>query len=67
VLNYQNNLLIGKLYLTGNIVISEVDALMCVVLNKPEKHVHYGQLVVPTESKTLLMRCRTKRGLYNQV
>jgi hypothetical protein len=31
--------------ITGNIVISGVDALMCVVLSKAEKYVAYGELV----------------------
>jgi len=35
--------------MTGNVVISEVDAVMYVVLSKPEKHVPKGQLVVTTE------------------
>jgi hypothetical protein len=34
---------------TGNAVISEVDALMCVVLSKAEKHVPNGELVGTTE------------------
>jgi hypothetical protein len=33
----------------SNIVISEVDALVCVVLSKVEKHVPYGGLVGTTE------------------
>jgi hypothetical protein len=39
--------------MTGNIVISEVDAFMYVVLNKGEKHVSCGKLVGTTGSKTL--------------
>lgn len=35
--------------MTSNIVISEVDPLVCVVLNKVEKHVPYGGLVSTTE------------------
>jgi hypothetical protein len=39
-LNSQNSLLLGKLYwLTGNVVISEVDALLFVVLSKAKKSV----------------------------
>jgi hypothetical protein len=34
---------------TGNVVISEIDALMYVVLKKAEKHVPYGQSVGTTE------------------
>ena len=30
---------------TGNVVISEVDDLMYVLLSKAEKHVSYGELV----------------------
>jgi hypothetical protein len=37
----------------GNVVISEVDALMYVVLNKAEKHRPCGQLLGTTESITL--------------
>jgi len=37
----------------GNVVISEVDALMCVVLSKAEKHVPNGVLVGSTECVTL--------------
>jgi hypothetical protein len=39
--------------MTGNVVISEVVALMYVVLSKAEKHVHYGELVGSTECITL--------------
>jgi hypothetical protein len=35
--------------MTGNDVISEVDAFMCVVLSKAEKHVPYGVLVSTSE------------------
>ena len=35
--------------MTGNVVISEVDALVCVVLSKGEKHASYGELVGTTE------------------
>jgi hypothetical protein len=34
---------------TGHVVISEVDALMCFVLSKAEKHVPNGELVGTTE------------------
>ena len=36
--------------MTGNVVISEVDALMYVVLSEAEKHVPYWGLVITTES-----------------
>jgi hypothetical protein len=39
--------------MTGNVVTSEIDALMYVVLSKAEKHVPYGQLVGTTECITL--------------
>ena len=39
--------------MTSNIVISEVDALVCVLLKKVEKHVPYGGLVATTEYITL--------------
>ena len=38
---------------TGNVVIFEVDYLMCVLTNKAEKHVPYGELVGTTEWQTL--------------
>jgi hypothetical protein len=34
--------------MTGNVVISETDTLMNVVLSKAEKHVPYGELVETT-------------------
>jgi hypothetical protein len=37
----------------GNVVISEVDAHMYVVLSKAEKHVPYGKLVSTTDCITL--------------
>jgi hypothetical protein len=53
--------------MTGNDVISEVDALMYVVLSKAEKHVPNGEFVGTTECLTLYPRCRTNRGRYNRV
>jgi hypothetical protein len=38
--------------MTGNVVISEVPAVMYVVLSKAEKHVTYGELVGSTECIT---------------
>jgi hypothetical protein len=35
--------------MTGNVVISEVDAVMYVVLSKAEKHLPYGELLGTTE------------------
>jgi hypothetical protein len=35
--------------MTGNVVISEVDAVMYVILSKAEKHVPYGELVGTTK------------------
>jgi hypothetical protein len=35
--------------MTGNAVITEVDAVMHVVLSRAEKHVPYGELVGATE------------------
>ena len=37
----------------GNVVISEVDAPMYVVVSEAEKHVSYGELVSTTECITL--------------
>jgi len=39
--------------MTGNVVISEVEFLVNVVLSKAEKRVCYGQLVGTTECATL--------------
>ena len=39
--------------MTSNVVISEVDAFMYVVLSKAEKHVPYGKFVGTTECLTL--------------
>ena len=51
----------------GNVVISEVDALTYVVLNRAEKQVPYGELVCTTDSIILQSRCRRNRGRYNRV
>jgi hypothetical protein len=51
----------------GNVVISEVDGLTYVVLSEVEKHALYGELVGTGECLTLYPRCRTNRGLYNEV
>jgi len=39
--------------MTDNVAISEVDTLVCVVLNKAEKHVLYEELARTTECITL--------------
>jgi hypothetical protein len=39
--------------ITGNVVISNVDALVYVVLNRAETHVPYGELVGAKECITL--------------
>jgi len=39
--------------MTDNVVISEVDSLLYVVLSKAKKHVSYGELVYTTECVTL--------------
>jgi hypothetical protein len=44
----------------GSVAISEVDALMYVVLNKAEKNMPYGDLVGTRECITLQTRCRTE-------
>ena len=43
--------------ITGNVIISQVDACMYVVLSMAEKLVPYGELVGVTESVMLQMRC----------
>ena len=53
--------------MTGNVVISEVDALMYVVLSKAEKHASYEELFGTTECVTLYPRWSTNRGRYNRV
>jgi hypothetical protein len=53
--------------MTGNVVISEVDAFACVVLSKAERHLFYGELVGTRERITSYLRCRTNRGRYNRV
>jgi hypothetical protein len=42
--NSQNSLLLGKLYWNGNVVMSELDALMYVILIEAEKHVPHEEL-----------------------
>jgi len=54
-------------WMIRNVVISEEDALMYVVLSKAGKHVPYGDLVGTTECLTLYTRCRINRGCYNRV
>jgi hypothetical protein len=39
--------------MTVNVVMSEVDAVMCVVLSQAEKYVSYGELVGANECITL--------------
>jgi len=53
--------------MTSNVVISEVDALMYVVLSEAEKHASCRELVGSTECITFYPRCRTNRGCYNRV
>jgi hypothetical protein len=51
--------------MTGNVVTSEVDALMYVVLSRAGKHVPYGEFVGITECITLWPRCRMDSGRHN--
>jgi len=53
--------------MSASVVIAVVDAFMCVVLSKVEKHVLYGELSGTTECITLYPRCRTNRGCFNMV
>jgi hypothetical protein len=55
--------------MTNNVVISEVDAFMYVVLSKAEKHVPYGILVDTTKCLTLYeyIRCRKRQGRLKRV
>jgi hypothetical protein len=50
-----------------SVAISEVDAVMYVVLNKAEKNVPYGDLGGTRECLTLQTRCRTNTDRYNPV
>ena len=64
------SLLFGKFiseWMTGIAVISEVVAVMYVVVSKAEKHVPCGELVGTTECKTLYPKSRANRRLYNRV
>lgn len=51
--------------MTGNVIISEVNALMYVILRKAKEHVSYGELVGTKEGVMLQPGCRTNRGRYN--
>jgi hypothetical protein len=51
----------------GNVVISEIDALVYVVLNTTEKHVPKAKLVGTRACLTLYPRCRKNRDPYNLV
>jgi hypothetical protein len=53
--------------MTGNVVISDADALMYVVLSKAEKHMPYGQLVGIRECIALYPMCHTNRSHHNRV
>jgi len=52
-------------WMTGNVVISDVDVVMYVVLSKAEKQVPYVGLVSGSECMTLQSKCRTNRRRYN--
>jgi len=53
--------------MTGIVVISEVVAIMYVVLSKAGKHVPYRELGGGTECKTLYPTNRANRRRYNGV
>jgi hypothetical protein len=56
---------LGKIILkrmTGNVVLSEVDALMYVMLSRGVNHMPYGELVGTTEHIVLHPRYSTNRG-----
>jgi len=53
--------------ITGNVVISEVDALSYVVLSKAERHLSYRELFGTRERITFYPRCRTNWGCYIRV
>jgi hypothetical protein len=53
--------------MSDNVVISEVDALMYVVLSEVEIHVPYGKLCGTRKCLTLYLRRHINRGRYIQV
>jgi hypothetical protein len=53
--------------MTGNVVTSQIDAFLYVVLSKIEKHVPYGKLFGTTEGITLYPGCRINLSRYNRI
>jgi len=53
--------------MSGNVIISEKNALTYVILSKAEEQVPYGELVGIKEGVMLQPQCHTKHGCYNQV
>jgi hypothetical protein len=53
--------------MTGNVVISEVDARMYVILSKAVEHVSYGELVGTREYITLQTRCRKTEIVITEI
>jgi len=53
--------------MTGNVILSEVDALMYVVLSEAEKPVHYGKVVGTTKCIMCRPRFHTNRDCYDPV
>jgi hypothetical protein len=53
--------------LTGNVVITEVEALTYVLLSKVENHVFCEELVGTIKHMTSQTRCRTHQGHFNRV
>jgi len=49
-------------WMTGNIVLTEVDAVMYVMLSRGENHVPYEELLGTTERIMLQPKCSTNRG-----
>jgi len=49
----------------SDVTISEVDALLYVVLSEAETHLLHGALVATTACMTLYLGCRTNRGHYS--
>jgi hypothetical protein len=47
--NSQNGLLLEIMLMSGNVIISELDVLMYVILSKVEKHVPYLESIGTTE------------------
>ena len=53
--------------MNGSVVISEINALMYVVISRVEKHVPYEELAGTTERITSQPMCLANRGRYKRI